>query len=452
MYQRWIRVGAARRARWLAPGAAAVALMALAAAGPAGAQVPERPLGRPATPVEAPAAVPRDTLLDAGMAPGAEAWIHPIPAWAAGAVFGLERQLAADVAEDGVGSMAAAVVVADRVVWSAAFGLADRDAHTLASPETVYRTGSISKPITALVLLALADRGVIGLDDPVDPYLPELRHLGNRAPDHPPIRFRDLAAHTAGLAREPAASHAGRGPIREWRRKALTAVATTEAVDRPGRAYRYSNIGYALLGLALERAAGRPFETLVQELVFDPLGMTSSYFVVPAPERRRVATGYVNPSPDSIDPRVPRAEHLGRGYRVPGEGVYSTTGDLARFAMAMTGALGDSLVSPAARAAALTDAMGGMRGAGVVPGSLDRGAAPTGYGIGFQLQRVGDTVIAGHSGTTAGYTAYLALDPRTRVAVILLRNYNSGATNLGGTAVRTLLDLAERAPGNPPPR
>jgi CubicO group peptidase (beta-lactamase class C family) len=429
---------------------AGLGLVTLVAAGPVAAQAERSgPLGRPVAEAPTTAAQAVDSLIAAGVAPGADERAS-VPGWALGPVLGLERTLAADVAADAVGSIAAAVVVGDRVVWAAAFGRADREAGTLAAPGTIYRTGSITKPITALVLLSLVERGTIALDDPVEPYLPELERLANRAPDHGSIRFRDLAAHTAGLAREPAASHAGRGPVREWRRKVVDALPATVTIDRPGAAYHYSNLGYALLGLALERAAGQPFESLVQELVFDPLGMTSSYFVVPPRERHRLAAGYVNPTPDSIDPRVPRAEHRGRGYRVPSGGVYSTVGDLARLAMGMTGALGDSPLSAYARAEALADraakadgtvsAAGPETGTGVGPGS--------GYGLGFQILRLGDTRIAGHSGAVAGYTAYLAFDPATRVAVVLLRNYNHGATNLGATAARVILDLAHRSPAD----
>jgi CubicO group peptidase (beta-lactamase class C family) len=425
--------------------AAALALAAMIAATPAAAQTgPAVPLGRPVedpgpTPVQ-----PPDSLLSEGVAPGA---MHPgplAPAWATETVRALERRLATDVAADGVGSIAAAVLVGDAVVWSAAFGHADRDAGTLAGPATVYRAGSLSKPVTALVLLALVQRGVIALDDAVDPYLPELERLANRAPDHPRIRFSDLASHTAGLAREPGTSHAARGPARHWRRKLLDAVPVTDAIHHPGEKYHYSNVGYALLGLALERAAGRPFEVLAQELVFDPLGMTSSYFVVPPAHRHRLAAGYVNLAPDAIDPRVPRAEHRGQGYRLPSAGLYSTVGDLARIAMAMTGALGDSPFQPTSRAAALgqsgqpPDLMTparGLDGPGTDPN--------TDYGLGFQIHRIGDTVIGGHSGAAAGYTSYLAFEPRSGVAVVLLRNYNNGATNLGSTAVRAVLDLAQ---------
>jgi CubicO group peptidase (beta-lactamase class C family) len=362
-------------------------------------------------------------LPEADDAPGWPAWLGDNgPAGTRGVrpgVAGLEARLMSDVAADDVGSVAGAVVVGDSVVWMAAFGTADRERGTLAAPGTIYRVGSIGKTVTALALLALAEQGVVGLDDDVEPHVPELRWLANRSPDHRPITFRDLASHAAGLAREPGTSYAGRGPVNDWRRSLLAAIPATEMLAGPGDRYLYSNVGYALLGLAMERAAGRPYEALVRELVLEPLGMTRSYLVVPRAERRRLAAGYVNPAPDSIDPRVPRAEHRGRGYRVPSDGLYSTAADLARLAMAMTGSLGDVPVSAASRAVALA------------PHS-------EAYGLGFQLHRIGDTVIAGHSAAVPGYTAYLALDPASRTAVVLLRNYNHGRTNLAAVAESTI--------------
>jgi CubicO group peptidase (beta-lactamase class C family) len=360
-------------------------------------------------------------------APGWPAWLGDGPPGTRGvrpAVAALEARLMEDVAADEVGSVVGAVVVGDSVVWMAAFGTADRERGTLASPGTIYRVGSIGKAVTALALLALADRGVLSLDDAVEPHVPELRWLANRAPDHRLITFRDLASHTAGLAREPGTSHAGRGPVGDWRRSLLAAMPVTEMVAAPGDRYLYSNVGYAILGLAMERAAGRPYEALVRELVLGPLGMTRSFLVVPRTERRRLATGYVNPAPDSIDPRVPRAEHRGRGYRVPSDGLYSTATDLARLAMAMTGSLGDVPVSAPSRAAALA-------------------LQSESYGLGFQLHRIGDMVIAGHSATVPGYTAYLALDAASRTAVVLLRNYNHGRTNLAAAAVNTITMLKD---------
>ena len=342
-------------------------------------------------------------------------------------------QLAADVEADSAGSLAAAVVVDDSVVWTEAFGMADREAGSPAGPETLYRAGSITKIVTAVAALRLAAAGVIDLDEPVARRVPEIVGLAGLQTTDRPITIRDLATHTAGLEREPSSSLAARGARAGWKRKTLASIPLTERRSSPGSAYEYSNVGYAVLGLALERAAGRPFEVLVAAEVLEPLGMRNSFFAVPRRERNRLAAGYVNLENGPADPRVPRAEHRGRGYKVPSEGLYSTVGDLARLVMALSGALGDAVIDESSRAAML-----------VAPdvGGDDR----AGYGFGLQLTRLGGRLLAGHIGTVEGYKAYLVFDPATRVGAVILRSYNRGATNLGATAQRLVLDVGEAGP------
>lgn len=369
------------------------------------------------------------TVLLAALLPGAAA------GQAASGIRAFERELAADVVRDSVGSIAAAVFVGDEVVWRGAFGWRDRVSRHLARPTTLYRAGSISKVVTALVLLRLVDDGVVSLDEPVANHLPELLGLGGASAAHARvITFRHLATHTAGLAREPDNAVFARGPFREWKRKVVAAIPQTRAVAAPGSAYRYSNIGYALLGFALERAAGEPFERLADSRVLRPLGMRATSFVTPPDDgTRRPATGYVNLHGDTADPRVPRAEHRGRGFRVPSGGLYSTVDDLARLGMAVTGAI--PLIPDSLRRLMLTN---------VRPG---RGP---GYGLGLQLIDLGSATFAGHSGTVPGYAAYLLVDPERGTGVVLLRNYNQGATNPGAAATRLLLRLRDATRGGDP--
>jgi len=341
---------------------------------------------------------------------------------------------------DSVGSVAAAVFVGDEVVWRGAFGWADRGARTLATTGTLYRAGSITKAVTGLLLLRLVEDGVVGLDEPVADHLPEIRGLGSHTspegdtlgeslPRNRPITFRDLATHRAGLAREPERDGFGRGGFRQWKRRAVAAIPETRALDAPGVVYRYSNIGYALLGFALERAAGVPYETLVDSLVLEPLGMRDTSLQLARDGVRRLATGYVNLPGDTADPRVPRAERRGRGYRVPGEGAFSTVEDLARLGMALTGArplLPDSL-----QRIMLTDASG----------------AESGYGIGVQLLDIAGAALVGHSGTVPGYASFLLVDTARRTGVVILRSYNNGETNLGAAATRLLLEMCETPSG-----
>ena len=113
------------------------------------------------------------------------------------------RKLRADVADDDVGGLVAGVMVDGDLVWAQAFGWADRDAHTPMSTASISRTGSISKSVTAVLMMRLLDEGVIGLDEPVERYLPAFASVNDRRVCAPPVTLRSLASHTAGLISQP---------------------------------------------------------------------------------------------------------------------------------------------------------------------------------------------------------------------------------------------------------
>ena len=341
------------------------------------------------------------------------------------AIGDFRERLRADVAADAVGGITAAVVVGDDIVWAEGFGWADYDRQIPAGIETIYRIGSLTKTFTAVVLAQLVDRGVIALNDPVQKYLPEVRGLANRPWFGKPITFRQLASHTAGLTREPGLPGAGSGPIAQWEAKVLASIPTTAFIARPGTLYSYSNIGYAVMGLALSRAARTPFMELVEDGIFAPLGMTSSTFVISDELLPRLSVGYAN-SGTRIDVQAPARAHGNPGYGVPSGGIYSTVGDLARLVGALNGA-GTGLTSETMRLAMLTRQ---------TPAYGDP------YGLGLYLYATaGVPSIPGHNGRVSGYTAYFGFDPNSKVGVILLRNYETGRTNLVSAANQLIRDI-----------
>ena len=343
------------------------------------------------------------------------------PSWDE-ALTEFSRQLRADVAADDVGGIVAGVMVDGDLMWAQAFGWADRDARTPMSTASISRTGSISKSVTAVLMMRLLDEGVIGLDEPVERYLPAFASVKDRRVDAPPVTFRHLASHTAGLIREPQWPDAVVGPIELWDKRIVESLLLTAYDSVPGARYQYSNIGFGTLGLALAKAAGRPFMEMVRTEVLEPLGMTGSEFVVAGEKLEvRLAAGYVVGQDGSIDGGQPAREHAGRGYKVPNGGVYSTVADLGRFMGAMSGVPGLQILSEESRREALSIQ---------TPENPNRG-----YGLGFSVQiDEQGRKIASHGGSVAGYTAHMAFDPEVRIGVVLLRNYGRGSTNLGMAA------------------
>ena len=350
-----------------------------------------------------------------GLAPAAQ--FTPFEA----AIAAFDAEVAAAVAEDAAGCVTVAVFVGGEVIWAKGYGWADIENRIAATPETIGRTGSISKSFTAVLMMQLVERGVIGLDDPVLGYFPEIGGLSGTPPGAPAVTFRMLASHTAGLIREPELRGAASGPIYGWESKILESIPHTRFQTEPLTEYAYSNIGFGILGLASSRAAGVPFMDLVTDLIFTPLGMTSSTFIVNAPElAERLSVGYARRQVRDetsgevtgvvISAEQATREHFGRGYKVPNGGIYSTVLDLAKFAAAMMGESPVAILSDESRAEML------------------RPQAPAeGYGLGFTVRARDDGITTlGHGGSVAGYNAGLSFEPDSKIGVAVLRttSYN----------------------------
>jgi CubicO group peptidase (beta-lactamase class C family) len=297
------------------------------------------------------------------------------------------EEIAAEVQGDDLGGITAGVVVGRDLVWARGFGWADAERKIPAGVNTIYRIGSISKSIT---------RPAVG----------------------PDVTFRHLASHTAGLMREPELEGATEGPLELWEEKLLASIPTTSFYAAPGESYQYSNIGFGMLGYSLSRAAGIPFMELVDAAIFRPLGMQATGFVVTPAMAEQLATGYERRRDGTVDTRVPLLEHVGRGYKVPNGGVYSTVGDLGRFVAGLTNSATVPLLGPEARKLIRT------------PQTPE--GSRTQYSIGFFLfPQAEGGVFVGHSGSVAGYNAFLVFEPGSGIGVVMLRNYLGGATNLG---------------------
>lgn len=348
-------------------------------------------------------------------------------AWNA-AISRFEQRMEAQVAADDVGGVSAAVARGSDVVWARAFGWADRDRRIPAGVGSIYRVGSISKTVTAVVMMRAVERGYIDLDQPLSDIFPATARFPGAIGGAPAPTVRQFASHTSGLVREPDWDIAASGPIEIWQERIVESIPLSRFQNAPGAEYSYSNIGYGTLGLAVARAVGRPFMEFVEEDVFKPLGMTSSTFVIGPELAPRLTVGYVNRGDGSPDPEQPAREHAGRGYKVPNGGVYSTVLDLARFMGALQGRASPAILSDESVA------------------EMSRVHTPedpdNGYGLGVMIRAADDGArLVGHSGSVAGYNAYMLFEPESGLGVVLLRNYNQGEASLGASGQELLVEL-----------
>jgi len=342
----------------------------------------------------------------------------------------IDSLISAEFARRPIGSVTAGIIVGNQLVWTKSYGDADMEQKIPADADTVYRIGSITKMFTAVMLEQLVQANKVRLSDPVEKYFPEVNQVQGRIPNAPPITLMQLATHTSGLGREPDNTETYvAGPVADWEKTLIAALPHTHYIFEPGTHYSYSNIGYAILGATLARAAGEPYTEYVPKHIFQPLGMTHSALEWNAEIRRHLAKGYALMGPDAKpDSETPlRENENGRGYKVPNGAVYTTAGDLARFASFLMDKGPDSVLPAAALERFQTQL--------IVPSNIE---LASGYGIGFQVERRDNYVAFGHGGAVAGYTAMLLMNRPKAIGVVVFSNGAANPTYIAQQALDIL--------------
>jgi len=327
------------------------------------------------------------------------------------AIARVDQLFASEYAKDNLASVTAGIISGPDLVWTKSYGLADIENKTPATKDSEYRIGSITKQFTAVMLLQLVAQGKVHLSDPVEKYYPDIRNVANAFPHAPPITLVQLATHTSGLDREPGDTETYlTGQVADWEKTLHAALDHTRFAYEPGTHYFYSNIGYAILGAALARAAGETYIAYVQEHIIGPLGMTHTAFEQTPAILSNLAKGYILKSGKADG--GPSAKDLrdGRGYKIPNGALFTTVGDLAKFVSFEMGDGPEAIL----KKSILDDNRTRVN-------SSD-GTLSSGYGIGFMLSRQGDLISVGHGGSVAGYVAGAYFNPPTHTGVIFLRN------------------------------
>ncbi|MER7335377.1 MULTISPECIES: serine hydrolase domain-containing protein [unclassified Micromonospora] len=302
--------------------------------------------------------------------------------------------------------------------------LATAGEHPRPDGDLQYRLGSISKTMTATLVMQERDAGRLALDDPLEKHLPGTA-VGA-------LTLRQLLGHASGLQREPEG--------RWWERAegvdldTLVAGVTAEKIAYPAhRSYHYSNLAYGLLGGVLERITGTPWAELLRQRVLAPLGMRRTTYAATEP----FARGYVvHPWHDTLR-EEPRTD---TGAMAPAGQLWSTAEDLARWAAFLADPAPEVLA-----AETLTEMC-----APVVISDLDSWTG--GHGLGLELYRQGERVYVGHGGSMPGYVAALTVHRPSRTAVIGFANsYGFRTGGIGGLAQRILTAVLDAEPALPRP-
>ena len=310
-----------------------------------------------------------------------------------------------------------------REVFARAYGMADLEHDITATPATIYEAGSVSKQFTAAAVVLLAQQGKLSLDDDVRKHIPEVPNYGA------PITIRHLLTHTSGL--RDWGSVAG---IAGWprTRRAHTHAHVLDIISRqtalnypPGAAYSYTNSGYNLLVMIVDRASGMPFADFTGKYLFEPLGMTSTEWRDDFTEIvKGRAIGYAPRRGGGFSTDMPFENVHGNG------GLLTTVSDLLAWTQNLeTGRVGGPTF------------LAEMHRTGVLTGNR-----PITYASGLVVSRYNGVPEVSHTGSTAGYRAFLARYPAQKLAVALLCNAASANPGTIGHEVADIFlgDAARR--------
>ena len=306
-------------------------------------------------------------------------------------------------------SLVAGVVRDGALVWSAGRGAVDEP-----HDDVQYRLGSISKTVTAIVVMRLREEGRLGLDERVEQHVPDTP-FGDRT-------VGQLLAHVGGVRAE--------SPTDWWERTPgvpfdeLAGRSSADDVPHPaGRRFHYSNLGYGVLGELVARLRGRPWADVVRDEVLLPLGLERT---TPRPSGRAAQGWAVHPWADVL---LPEPEHDAVAMAPAGQ-LWSTLADLGRFAAFLLDGDDDVLPRP------VLEEMSVPAGAEPGPGGW------SGYGLGLQVLPADGITLVGHGGSMPGFLAGVLVDRDSGLGGVALAN---GTAGLDGGLVRDLITTVRDA-------
>ncbi len=313
------------------------------------------------------------------------------------ALADLDRRIEAEMVENNIPGVLVGVASRGRLLHVKGYGMADVELRVPVSDSTVFEIGSISKQFVAVAVMLLVEEGRLGLDDPIHEHLADLpsEWLG--------VTVRQLLTHTSGIPdyEEIQTYEAYRF---RFTPEEIIRVAHSRPMDfEPGTGWYYSNTGYFLLSLIVERIDGRPLGQMLKARVFQPLGMGQTRMADPEAIIAHRASGYwvdrmgvelVNRDPTQT------SSTLGAG------GIVSSVHDMAKWDEAL---YGTRVLTEQSKAVMWTSA--------VLPNGDD-----TGYAFGWSVRPYRERRSVGHGGMVAGFVANFTRLPDDELAIIVFAN------------------------------
>jgi CubicO group peptidase (beta-lactamase class C family) len=311
----------------------------------------------------------------------------------------IEQAISSAMSRQNIPGLSVAVVVDQKLRWSNGYGMADLENFVPAKAATVYRLGSISKPITAMAVMQLVERGKLNLDAPIQTYCPAFPQK------QWPITTRLLLGHLAGVRHYKNDAEFLSTKHYNTIVEGLEMFKDDPLLSEPGTKYSYTTHGYSILGCAIEGASGVKYADYVRENVFKPAGMdrmrVDDVFTI-IPNR---AQGYFKTQSGELR----NSTLADTSYKIPGGGFCSTVEDLAKFAIAVQSGMlvkQETLVQMWTR-------------------QKTRDGKDTTYGLGWGLSERNGMKEVSHGGAQQRVTTNLYMIPEKGLAVVLMVNLES---------------------------
>jgi serine beta-lactamase-like protein LACTB, mitochondrial len=333
----------------------------------------------------------------------------------------IEKAASNFLSVNSVPGISVAIVQDGELIWSNGFGTADLENFVPATPATLFRLGSVSKPITATSILQLYERGKLDLEAEVQKYCPAFPKK------EWPITTHELLGHLGGIRHY---NPDGKGDIPDDSAKhfasmeeSLQIFASDPLIAKPGTKYQYSTYGYTLLGCVLEGASSQEYVDFVKENIFVPAGMeetqADNFFAI-VPHRSR----WYHKNKAGI---VQNAGVLDSSYKIPGGGLISSADDMARFEIAI---MANKLIKPATRELMWT------------PQKAADGSQ-TGYALGWGTEKKFGLALVEHTGGQQGTSTSIIVAPERHAGVVALANMDGvNVAALSTDILKIVLDLA----------
>jgi CubicO group peptidase (beta-lactamase class C family) len=328
-----------------------------------------------------------------------------------------------------------AIVEGGQITHLRGFGKA-RPGGVTPSPQTPFFIGSLTKSFTALAIMQLVEAGKVELDAPAQRYLPWFRVADAQASAQ--MTVRHLLNQTSGLPASLGLADLGDPDSQATATERQVRALATLRLARPvGEKFEYSNTNYNVLGLIIEAASGESYAGYVQRHIFDPLGMSHSYASKAEVQRNGLAMGHRYwfgrpiPAPDLSIP----------AGSLPSGQLICSVEDMAHYLIAQLngGCCGDAQVLSPSGIAEMHRGAVEWREMGFSVGH---------YGMGWVSQGCGETRIVSHSGTVPDFSAFMALVPEQKRAIVLLFNANHAMMKI--TLDEVGIGAAKRLAGVPP--